>query len=928
MAAVAPTEPSPASSASSEVAPWAVEKGTGWTPQQPRTSVPTPSSSSFGRSESDRSRDYASPTSQRPPTAPLFTSTPGASTSSPRLPPSSSSSRTLHSPEYSPESPNPSQLPNSPSSARSFDTPTSVLRSKSAGQARPSPVNRKAFNPPSKAYSAPSRSPRATYGPRGDSYQTRDDLLIQLLSSQAVLDSRDFEVLTNEEADDLKTEHAHLAKRITALRSKVTLESRMRDMSARLASSSKASAEKTEQLANATAKVDGTQRELLSAIERSAIIERRLLEHRAAVLSHTVQSMEDRARALDASDSTSSDNGTALTTMSGELSPVSTAPTTLSHASRTKFEGAHLFAGHSDAIVPSLPRAPPSWKEVDALQEQLRAATEARETAKLQAQASVRELSMLKLDRVELETRSSMEVQEAKESVSQLEEELEELRGLEAELEELHAAKEASEREQSSRIATLEQRLAAVSALSSTSPLRSVRSSQIPGADTWDDDFTAIRDELIQARQSQATNANLSRGTSEEVESGRLTLSELAKSLGIALPGSVSSVPALAAALAVHAAGMQNRLEEHARLQSGWEAERSQFEVDAKRSVGVQEEMSAELELTKKELDEARAELKETQSSIPSIAPVIVPAAPFSGDSKEELERITSVLQALYAQLPSLETRGKTLTNTNKGVLRSPMKSPKSPSSISSSISELDVRSLKSLFEAGPMHSGANAGPREPYSLELFAQRINNLLNDDRAIVARLIRMGSGHDLLKTNAETARKLAADTSQHMATYQQQVKILEERNAALVLKHTTMMDESAGVQDAMEKAYNENQALQAAVTGHTKTLADLEAARSALELSNESLKAEIEKLKREAAEAKPGALLSPVSAEEIAARKKLEDQLKATNKELEDAKEELTRISMAESMQRIQLLDELNTLQQENGNLRNQLRSMKK
>ena len=55
------------------------------------------------------------------------------------------------------------------------------------------------------SYSAPSRSPRTTYGSRGEGVNSRDDLLMMLLSSQAVLDSRDFEVLSAEEVEELKT---------------------------------------------------------------------------------------------------------------------------------------------------------------------------------------------------------------------------------------------------------------------------------------------------------------------------------------------------------------------------------------------------------------------------------------------------------------------------------------------------------------------------------------------------------------------------------------------------------------------------------------------------------------------------------------------------------------------------------------------------
>lgn len=145
---------------------------------------------------------------------------------------------------------------------------------------------------------------------------------------------------------------------------------------------------------------------------------------------------------------------------------------------------------------------------------------------------------------------------------------------------------------------------------------------------------------------------------------------------------------------------------------------------------------------------------------------------------------------------------------------------------------------------------------------------------------------------------------------------------------------------------------------AATQQAELLEELEKKRQELDKTNKSLTAEVEALKRDAKLANiampaPAAanLLSVSSAEEIAARKKLEDQLLKAKRDLEEAREEVGRVAMAESSQKMsvhekpcisermthpiflfllyrQLLDELNTLQQENGALRNQLRALKK
>lgn len=158
-----------------------------------------------------------------------------------------------------------------------------------------------------------------------------------------------------------------------------------------------------------------------------------------------------------------------------------------------------------------------------------------------------------------------------------------------------------------------------------------------------------------------------------------------------------------------------------------------------------------------------------------------------AGDSGAELNRVMILLQNLWARLPSVEARAKLGA---KNSVKSP-KSPKSPSlGNNPSISELDVRSLKSLYDSPSMPAYPNSSPKEPFTVEGFAERVNSLLADDKAIIERLIRMASGHELLKTNAERARKLALDSSQGLETYQKQVKTLEERNATLVLRNTTL------------------------------------------------------------------------------------------------------------------------------------------
>ena len=174
-----------------------------------------------------------------------------------------------------------------------------------------------------------------------------------------------------------------------------------------------------------------------------------------------------------------------------------------------------------------------------------------------------------------------------------------------------------------------------------------------------------------------------------------------------------------------------------------------------------------------------------------------------------------AVLQPLWATLPSPEARAARLSNAARPFragngrtspnlrLGSPGGSP-GPNVVS--ISDMDVRALKGLYTPGGAYAaaataagaaGAGAGggnrpgsPSSPtkdsmgpgaFSVEAFAQRVQALISDDRALMERLIRFAQAHDLLKKNAERAQKLAQESNAALETYQRQVRTLEEHLA---------------------------------------------------------------------------------------------------------------------------------------------------
>jgi hypothetical protein len=152
------------------------------------------------------------------------------------------------------------------------------------------------------------------------------------------------------------------------------------------------------------------------------------------------------------------------------------------------------------------------------------------------------------------------------------------------------------------------------------------------------------------------------------------------------------------------------------------------------------------------------------------------------------------ILRNLWVLLPSREARAaKSIARS--GSPSSPLRStggrlgePPSPS-----LADLDVRALKALYDprnqsSSPLFNG-QSNPAD-FSIEAFAQKVQALVADDRAIIERLLRFAQAHDLLKNNAERAQKLAQESSLGLETYQKQLKMLEDRNVTLVTKQTDL------------------------------------------------------------------------------------------------------------------------------------------
>ncbi|KAJ7223959.1 Up-regulated during septation-domain-containing protein [Mycena rebaudengoi] len=727
---------------------------------------------------------------------------------------------------------------------------------------------------------------------------TRDELLISLLASEAVVDSRDFEILSSEEVEDLKKEQQVLMSRQGAMTKKLSLETKIRDAAVSLsrvnAAHKKVSKQSEEQLEAANKRVDVAERELARVSARAADIQKRLLEHRAGVLSYSVRSMERKMAPPEGN----TDSG--YNTPSGtQRSPTGSSVMSASQKpAAARFEGAHFFAGHSDSVVPGGPKEAASSASALELEEKLTRATEALAASSAKQAELARELAAARKETEEVEAARAEELRSAEDTIAALERELPRLEGMDEEMQTLAREKAVWAEERAAMVREREAERAA-----------------------WDRDKTQAEDERMEdlarlqeeTERMRAEDAQALQRLQEDLEDGVSALRAVVKTHGIPLYSRNESLPTLVAALGSHLQGLAAKVQAHTTAQGEWELLRRKLEDDIRGGMDKRESLSREIEEARREREEARKEIRamelrvKTDLRSPSLSPNPTPTQmEFSGD----VGRVAAILQPLWAILPSPEARAAKFGSARSFRAGSAgSNSPTQPSSPNpSSLSDLDVRSLKALYDSRSPSSPV-PGSGVPFSVEAFATRVQALIQDDRALIERLLRFAQAHDLLKKNAERAQKLAAEGSGALETYQKQVRTLEERNMELASKMSALQSEVATLQSAVERVSAEKRDVETRAAEQAATCTQLTEANNALS-------------------AKTLALAEEAASAPEAVRKQLEGQLAEVRSALDDARAEVDAMRMSEQGQLNSMLDELNSMQTENGKLRDQLRALKK
>lgn len=227
----------------------------------------------------------------------------------------------------------------------------------------------------------------------GQATVPKDAIMIELLSGQAAIEAKDYDVLEWEQVQDIKKvsrlrvpfsiectreshgsivsfvfqEHALLANRIASLTRSLALETRLRDSSAKLvrlsapASTSESSRtpassparrqvsrEQAEaQLATAQNKLDIVQGELYKVGWKEAELRTKLLKHTAGVLALSARRKEEEENGLAPTPLSPTLTQHGLSTSRSRDTPSPSGPPT-----DRRFDGAHFFSGNREAVIP------------------------------------------------------------------------------------------------------------------------------------------------------------------------------------------------------------------------------------------------------------------------------------------------------------------------------------------------------------------------------------------------------------------------------------------------------------------------------------------------------------------------------------------------------------------------------------------------
>jgi len=465
-------------------------------------------------------------------------------------------------------------------------------------------------------------------------------------------------------SDDHVQEQQLLSSRLTATRKKLALETKIRDAAAnlqKLQTVKRLSKQTSEELDAANRKVDLATKELSRLLERVSDIDRKLLEHKAGVLALSLRNLEAKVAAQHSDPSEDLSSRSESVTASRGLNSPSSSVT--SSSNRTKFDGAHLFAGHADSVVPGSLRkkAAVDSAQVMVLEARLKETEDAAQAAREKAAELEKNLRQLQREKEDVEKNLDFDLQTAQETIMKMEKEMsqmernmiqqddvdlikqdweraredwgqqrqewdQERQGLLKERDNLEQERFELEAEVESRNETvqrLEQRVRDLEAEGSKGP---DQSDQLRKKDeeierllnaALDDKQRWESHKILLQRQKQEEldrirneSSSLGSTAKEELNAGLEVLYETMRTHRI--PGSPTdtSLSSLASAISAHVGSLNSKLDQLEQEKNELDVLRRKYEDDVRNGWEVRERLGKEVEEARKEREDARKEVR------------------------------------------------------------------------------------------------------------------------------------------------------------------------------------------------------------------------------------------------------------------------------------------------------------------------------
>ncbi|EIW66580.1 hypothetical protein TREMEDRAFT_12085, partial [Tremella mesenterica DSM 1558] len=183
--------------------------------------------------------------------------------------------------------------------------------------------------------------------------------------------------------------------------------------------------------------------------------------------------------------------------------------------------------------------------------------------------------------------------------------------------------------------------------------------------------------------------------------------------------------------------------------------------------------------------------------------------------------------------------------------------------------------------------------------------RIRGMAEDGKVLVARMEKVNQEREVHKANAAKAKKLVEDSRHSLETYQQQVAVLEDRLAKSGASESHFLEEMNNLRSSLDAANNSRRQLEIRLAEQTERADRLAEANNTLSTRALEMAEEVEN-------------------ERKTLTNKWQGEMERLNEEIRECHEDADEQRSRGQAQRIQLLDELNSLQAEVADLRKQLR----